>query len=79
LKNIRRYRVLNPKYEIKNNLLLITPAEIHKIEKHSSGVDYIVEYDNTQYLLPEETLLNNSIPIEKIDKWQYFNLKTIIK
>lgn len=79
LKNMRRYRVLNPRYTIENNLLSIIPFEIHEVEKSFSGVDYVIDYENIKYLLPEETLNDNTISTQDIDKWKYFDLKTITR
>jgi hypothetical protein len=73
LKIMRRYRVLNSKYQRENNILDIEPME----EKDFSGVDYVVIIDNNKYLIPNEVLIDNKIAVSDLKNWEYFDLKSI--
>lgn len=64
----RRYLVKNPRYEIKNQNIIVEKVE------HSSIIDscdYLVEYEDIQYLIPEEVIDENRIiAINDIDKFK---------
>lgn len=75
LKTMRRYRVLNTRYNKDNNIVEIEPMEIWELEKEFSGVDYVVELDSIKYLIPNEILIDNKITVSDLDGWKYFDLK----
>ena len=77
LKTMRRYRVINPTYNINNNILKIKPMDIWEQEKDFSGIDYVVKINNEKYLIPNEILINNKIAITDLEDWLYFDLKSI--
>ena len=78
LKNIRRFRVLNPRYEIIGSSVKIEPLKIHERERAYSAADYIIEINSKKYLIPEEVLINNTIELQDLSKWEYFDLKKLI-
>lgn len=79
LKNLRRYRVLNPRYEIIGSSVKIVPLKIPEGEREYSAADYIIEINSKKYLIPQEALINNTIELKDLSKWEYFDFKKLIK
>lgn len=76
LQTFRRYRVLNTNFKVEKDYIEIEKVEIQILESNYANVDYVIEYNNIQYLIPGEKLTNQTILISELGNWEYvdFNL-----
>lgn len=70
LKRNVRYYVQNPKYlRTHDNVEITSIYELESMVKDHYGVDYFIEIDSRQYLIPAETLNGNQMSMNEMQQW----------
>ncbi|RFB53133.1 hypothetical protein [Bacillus thuringiensis] len=70
LKRVVRYYIENPKYlKVDGNIQITSIYELEPMIEDHYGVDYLIELDSLQYLIPAEVLNNNQISTDEMQHW----------
>ncbi|MFJ7557571.1 hypothetical protein ACIQXZ_27690 [Bacillus thuringiensis] len=70
LKRVVRYYIENPKYlKVDGNIQITSIYELQPMIEDHYGVDYLIELDSLQYLIPAEVLNNNQISTDEMQQW----------
>lgn len=70
LKRVVRYYIENPKYlKVDGNVKITSIYELQPMIEDHYGVDYFIELDSLQYLIPAEVLNNNQISTDEMQQW----------
>ncbi|MED3351794.1 hypothetical protein P4388_24755 [Bacillus thuringiensis] len=70
LKRVVRYYIENPKYlKVDGNIQITSIYELEPMIEDHYGVDYFIELDSLQYLIPAEVLNNNQISTDEMQHW----------
>ncbi|HDR7963243.1 hypothetical protein QL993_25985 [Bacillus wiedmannii] len=70
LKRVVRYYIENPKYlKVDGNIQITSIYKLQPMIEDHYGVDYFIELDSLQYLIPAEVLNNNQISTDEMQQW----------